>query len=315
MRLNVSTWGLHPQWVRGKKAPSESAGRLREYVPLTCFSSFGGTLRLPRDSQALSAALRTRSDVQKKHPHCSTLKDTCCNPLKVTADNQRLAGKPASVAVMSHRTVFHAGEGQARGPVSVSFPVIGRGSVSVFPESGDCHRRHPIVLRGRGMAPQDRPGPRQVRSAHQCTPATCLRHLPTSSALLESVVGLHLDGYGYGYGGLEPEVELSVPRRSFRLQSVNQHARMRRLNLRCFIRNTVPEHWASVHRQAKGCNESAQKGMCQFLRHNPFSAQPGPGTRTRDSGAPPHLRRREARHRPESLIYDLRSVRAARPPQ
>lgn len=32
MRLEVSTWGLHPQWGDCKKAPSESAGRLNRYV-------------------------------------------------------------------------------------------------------------------------------------------------------------------------------------------------------------------------------------------------------------------------------------------
>lgn len=53
---------------------------------------------------------------------------------------------PALVATMSHRTVFHAGEIYVRGPVSVSFPVIGRGALVLFLSRGKRNRRLPIML-------------------------------------------------------------------------------------------------------------------------------------------------------------------------
>lgn len=62
----------------------------------------------------------------------------------------------------------------------------------------------------------------------------------------------------------------TAARRSFRLQSVNQHAQIRRPNLRCFIRNAVPEYWAIGHRQAKQYTESAQKGRGPFLTAQSF---------------------------------------------
>lgn len=55
----MSTWGLHPQWGHGRKAPSESKwSRYSTYHFLLLFYS-NGTLRLPQDSHILSSHFPT----------------------------------------------------------------------------------------------------------------------------------------------------------------------------------------------------------------------------------------------------------------
>lgn len=93
---------------------------------------------------------------------------------------------------------------------------------------------------------------------------------------------------------------------------------MRRPNLRCFIRNAVPEHWAIVHRQAKGCTGFSEEGRGPVPPAQSFLRAVWDDREQEIQKfleAPLHLRRRDGGHRPESLIDDARSVHAARPPQ
>lgn len=122
------------------------------------------------------------------------LSDTVCNPLRLTVACAWLESCLGCCNVASH--LVSRCEFQVRGPVSVSFPVIGRGALVFFLSRGKRNCRHPICAprKGKGAAGLARveAGSRQVRSTY--TPTTCHRHLPTSSAGVSTVFDLHLDG-------------------------------------------------------------------------------------------------------------------------